>query len=71
MENGGAAESQPEPRKQRYQDEDLSPTTSRELRGFYTYGLAAEVFAVCGVGRHSFKQMDNGANFHPQDHFSP
>ncbi|RDL31761.1 Autophagy-related protein [Venustampulla echinocandica] len=38
------------PRKPRYDGEDLSPTTSRELRGFYTYGVAAEVFAVCGVG---------------------
>jgi UMF1 family MFS transporter len=51
MEDGGAAELQPVPRKPRYHGEDLSPTSSRELRGFYAYGLAAEVFAVCGVGR--------------------
>ena len=31
--------------------EDASPTTERELRGWFSYGLAAEVFAVCGVGR--------------------
>ena len=31
--------------------EDTSPTTERELRGWFSYGLAAEVFAVCGVGR--------------------
>ncbi|PBP17301.1 Major facilitator superfamily domain, general substrate transporter [Diplocarpon rosae] len=37
-------------RKPRYKGEDISPTTARELRGFYAYGLAAEVFAVCGVG---------------------
>ncbi|KAJ5052231.1 uncharacterized protein L3040_001988 [Drepanopeziza brunnea f. sp. 'multigermtubi'] len=37
-------------RKPRYEDEDTSPTTSRELKGFYVYSLAAEVFAVCGVG---------------------
>ncbi|KAK0102025.1 Autophagy protein 22 [Cadophora gregata f. sp. sojae] len=37
-------------RAPRYVGEDTSPTTSRELRGFYAYGLAAEVFAVCGVG---------------------
>ncbi|PBP27225.1 hypothetical protein BUE80_DR001862 [Diplocarpon rosae] len=37
-------------RKPRYEGEDVSPTTARELRGFYAYGLAAEVFAVCGVG---------------------
>ena len=33
--------------------EDTSPTTERELRGWFSYGLAAEVFAVCGVGRFS------------------
>ncbi|KAI6713250.1 hypothetical protein JHW43_004230 [Diplocarpon mali] len=37
-------------RKPRYEEEDVSSTTARELRGFYAYGLAAEVFAVCGVG---------------------
>ncbi|KAH7312965.1 autophagy-related protein 22-like protein [Rhexocercosporidium sp. MPI-PUGE-AT-0058] len=37
-------------RAPRYEGEDVSPTTSRELKGFYSYGLAAEVFAVCGVG---------------------
>ena len=47
MENGDAAPSQ---RRPRYAGEDLSPTTAQELRGFYAYGLAAEVFAVCGVG---------------------
>jgi hypothetical protein len=34
-----------------YEGQDLSPTTDRELKGFYAYGLAAEVFAVCGVGK--------------------
>merc|ERR1712093_698775 len=37
-------------RAPRYDGEDVSPTTSQELKGFYAYGLAAEVFAVCGVG---------------------
>lgn len=37
-------------RQRRYNDEDTSPTSERELLGFYSYGLAAEVFAVCGVG---------------------
>ncbi|KAH6673436.1 autophagy-related protein 22-like protein [Halenospora varia] len=50
MENGEAAHSQRASRGPRYDGEDLSPTTTRELRGFYAYGLAAEVFAVCGVG---------------------
>lgn len=38
------------PRKPRYEGEDVSPTTSRELRGFYAYSIAAEVYAVCGIG---------------------
>ncbi|KAF4634457.1 hypothetical protein G7Y89_g3661 [Cudoniella acicularis] len=50
MEDGGAVQRQRASRGPRYDGEDLSPTTTRELRGFYAYGLAAEVFAVCGVG---------------------
>jgi UMF1 family MFS transporter len=38
-------------RAPRYEGEDVSETTDRELRGWYAYGLAAEVFAVCGVGK--------------------
>ncbi|KAK7192574.1 hypothetical protein DPSP01_006513 [Paraphaeosphaeria sporulosa] len=34
----------------RYNDEDTSPTTPRELKGWYSYAIAAEVFAVVGVG---------------------
>lgn len=34
----------------RYEDEDISPTTDKELRGWYGYGIAAEAFAVCGPG---------------------
>ena len=30
--------------------EDTFPTTERELRGWFSYGIAAEIFAVCGVG---------------------
>ncbi|KAL8787410.1 MAG: hypothetical protein Q9195_007785 [Heterodermia aff. obscurata] len=30
--------------------EDTFPTTERELRGWFSCGLAAEIFAVCGVG---------------------
>jgi hypothetical protein len=44
----------PSRRKSRYEGEDTSPTTKRELRGFYAYGVAAEVFAVCGVGEYRF-----------------
>ncbi|KAF2276809.1 autophagy-related protein 22-1 [Westerdykella ornata] len=34
----------------RYEDEDTSRTTPRELNGWYSYAVAAEVFAVVGVG---------------------
>jgi UMF1 family MFS transporter len=39
-------------RPRRYDEEDTSPTTNKELMGWYSYGLAAEVFAVCGVGTY-------------------
>lgn len=37
-------------RAPRFDGEDVSPTSERELRGWYSTGLAAEIFAVCGVG---------------------
>ncbi|RAL04657.1 MFS transporter [Aspergillus ibericus CBS 121593] len=37
-------------RPPRYPGEDTTPTTRKELWGWYAYGIAAEVFAVCGVG---------------------
>lgn len=37
-------------RAPRFEGEDVSATTERELRGWYSTGLAAEIFAVCGVG---------------------
>ncbi|KAI5289124.1 Autophagy protein 22 [Ascosphaera aggregata] len=42
----GGRDSQPP----RFEGEDATPTTESELRGWYIYGIAAEVFAVCGVG---------------------
>lgn len=30
--------------------QDTTPTTEPEIKGFYSYGIAAEVFAVVGVG---------------------
>ena len=39
-------------RSPRYEGEDTSETTEREIRGWYAYGLASEVFAVCGVGTY-------------------
>ncbi|CAG7927773.1 unnamed protein product [Penicillium olsonii] len=37
-------------RPPRYLGEDTTPTSRREILGWYSYGIAAEVFAVCGVG---------------------
>jgi UMF1 family MFS transporter len=34
----------------RYDGEDTSATTNRELNGWYAYPIAAEVFAVVAVG---------------------
>ena len=37
-------------REPAYPDEDTSPTSRRELLGFYAYSWAAEVFVICGLG---------------------
>jgi len=37
-------------RRPKYTGEDTSPTTERELQGWYSYGIAAEVFAISGLG---------------------
>lgn len=43
------AEESPQ-RPPRYAGEDTRPTSQREILGWYAYGIAAEVFAVSGVG---------------------
>lgn len=43
-------------RPRRYENEDTTPTSDRELKGWYSYGLAAEIFAVAGVGNCSQTQ---------------
>ncbi|KAF2674265.1 autophagy-related protein 22-1 [Microthyrium microscopicum] len=40
----------PEETSTRWTGKDSRPTTQKELWGWYSCGLAAEVFAVCGVG---------------------
>lgn len=35
----------------RYDGEDNRTTSKREFWGCYSYGLAAEVFTICGVGK--------------------
>jgi UMF1 family MFS transporter len=37
----------------RYADEDTRPTSQKELWGWYAYGWAAEVFAICAMGKHA------------------
>ena len=39
----------------RYEGEDTSPTTKRELYGWYSYSIAAEVFAVVAVGKQMWR----------------
>jgi hypothetical protein len=34
----------------RYAEEDTRPTSQKELWGWYSYGWAAEVFAICAMG---------------------
>lgn len=38
----------------RYEGEDTSHTTTRELNGWYAYPIAAEVFAVVAVGMYRY-----------------
>lgn len=37
--------------ERRYADEDTRPTSEKELWGWYSYGWAAEVFAICAMGK--------------------
>lgn len=37
-------------RRPKYPGEDTSPTTARELQGWYSWAIAAEVFAISGLG---------------------
>ena len=38
------------PPPSQYAGEDTHPTSSKELSGWYSYGWAAEVFVICGIG---------------------
>lgn len=53
--NSPAAELQQRP--PRYSGEDTTPTSKREIWGWYAYGIAAEVFAVCGVGKANYSRV--------------
>jgi len=41
----------PPPNLPRYPGEDTRSTSRKELAGWYSYGWAAEVFVVCGIGK--------------------
>lgn len=55
MEDGGSEEL----RAPRYPEEDTRETSQKEIRGWYCSGLAAEVFAVCGVGEMNIPCIPN------------
>jgi hypothetical protein len=44
-------------RPPRYPGEDTTPTSRKEIWGWYAYGIAAEVFAVCGVGTLTYSSI--------------
>ncbi|KAI5206047.1 MFS general substrate transporter [Aureobasidium subglaciale] len=58
----------------RYEDEDTTPTSDRELKGWYSYGLAAEIFAVAGVGSFlpvTLEQLAKERGVLRSDHVTP
>lgn len=40
-----------------YPGEDTRLTSRKELSGWYSYGWAAEVFVVCGIGIDEFSSQ--------------
>ncbi|TIA14516.1 MFS general substrate transporter [Aureobasidium pullulans] len=61
-------------RPRRYENEDVTPTSDRELKGWYAYGLAAEVFAVAGVGSFlpvTLEQLAKERGVLRSDHVTP
>ncbi|KAL2838926.1 autophagy-related protein 22-like protein [Aspergillus pseudodeflectus] len=58
-------------RSPRYAGEDTTPTQRREILGWYAYGIAAEVFAVCGVGSFlplTLEQLAREQGYFPSSH---
>lgn len=43
--------------KAEYPGEDTRLTSKKELAGWYAYGFAAEVFVICGMGRHTLHSL--------------
>ncbi|KAF2400108.1 autophagy-related protein 22-1 [Trichodelitschia bisporula] len=57
-----------------YDGEDTRPTSQAELRGFYMYGWAAEVFVVCGMGSFipiTLEQLARERGVLQSDHSTP
>lgn len=55
MDDGSSCETErgenTDPFTPKYDGEDTRLTSSKELAGWYSYGFAAEVFAVCAMGK--------------------
>ena len=45
-------------RASEYPGEDTRLTSQKELAGWYSYGWAAEVFVICGVGTETSSYND-------------
>lgn len=48
-----------------YSGEDTRLTSNKELSGWYSYGWAAEVFVVCGIGIENFPLLFNDRELNP------
>ncbi|KAI5210349.1 hypothetical protein AUEXF2481DRAFT_25046 [Aureobasidium subglaciale EXF-2481] len=70
----GVSEGNYSGKPRRYEDEDITPTSDRELKGWYSYGLAAEIFAVAGVGSFlpvTLEQLAKERGVLRSDHVTP
>jgi UMF1 family MFS transporter len=65
MDNSSSQETEPigdgEQAEAQYEGEDVRLTSAKELSGWYSYGFAAEVFAICAMGK-SPRQVRNPSN---------
>lgn len=58
----------------RYEGEDTRPTSQKELRGFYAYSWASEVFVICGMGSFipiTLEQLARERGVLSTDHTTP
>lgn len=52
-------------RQPEYSGEDTRLTSNKELSGWYSYGWAAEVFVVCGVGIENIALLSDDRELNP------